>query len=99
MKPLERIFGGKKARMLDFLITMREFEYSFDELINKCGIDNNTTARNCFRYLFGEELIIVSTKHDENGRYLYSINTHKADGLIKYFDQYIEEVKMQMEGT
>ncbi len=99
MKPLERIFGSSKARMLDFLITMREFEYTLDELIDKCGINNHKTASNCFRYLFGEGLIIVSTKHDKNGRYLYSINTHKADGLIKYFDQYIEDVKMQMEGT
>lgn len=32
--PLERIFNGNTARVLDHLVTMKPFDFSFDELMD-----------------------------------------------------------------
>lgn len=84
--------------MLDFLIIYRSFNYTLDELIEKCGIPNKKYAYSTFRTLFEEEFILVSNPGTERV-YRYTLNKHKADGLIKYVEQYIETNKMMFECT
>jgi predicted transcriptional regulator len=38
--PLEQIFGNNRARVLDHLIMMKPFDFSFDELVKILSIDH-----------------------------------------------------------
>jgi len=59
--PLERLFGSAVARILDFLVTFREFDYSMSDIAENSGVSFRTVLRK-FPYL--EDLGII--KHTRN---------------------------------
>ena len=83
-KPLERVFHNATSRVLDFLITSSEFDYSASQISNLTGIPLRTVHRLLQNVV--ETQLVKETRMVGNMR-MYMFNTHSE--LAQTLKQYV----------
>jgi hypothetical protein len=87
-RPFEMLFGSATARVLDFLILYREFDYSESEIARKTGLSYKTVTK-AIPLLVSQDVVKENRKMGRSA--LYKISDSKsAQYLIQYIDSIIE---------
>jgi DNA-binding transcriptional ArsR family regulator len=88
VRPLEKIFHSASARIVDFLLIYREFDYSEADIARRIKMTPKTVAKEIPVLL--EEGVIQLTR--KSGRsHMYRINdSQKVRGLVQYLDGTVE---------
>lgn len=94
--PLEQIFENWTARVLDHLVTMTPFDYSFDELSEILGISRNDIVRivehlKTFGFIdvLETKKIRIANNPRTNclAKLCYEIAIHNMDEIVKHGKQ------------
>lgn len=83
-RPFEQIFRSTVARILDFLIAYREFDYSEAEISRKTSLSYKTVTK-AVSSLLEQELIKENRKMGRSSMYKIS-DSDRAQILIQFFD-------------
>ncbi|MDR2719256.1 MAG: hypothetical protein LBC03_00400 [Nitrososphaerota archaeon] len=81
--PLERIFQSITAKILDFLITYQEYDYSKQDIAKYSGVSYPHTLKNLDR-LEQQGLIIHTRKSGHSHMYKYNTQNPTATLLNKF---------------
>lgn len=86
-RPFESIFHSAAARILDFLVIFREFDYSEMDISKKTGLSYKTVTRE-MPILVKENVVKVTRKVGRSDMYKLSDST-RAGALVQYVDDTI----------
>ena len=88
IRPLEKIFHSASARIVDFLLIYREFDYSEADIARKTEMTPKTVGKEI--PILSEEGVIKATRKSGRSN-MYKINdSEKIRGLIQYVDGSVE---------
>jgi DNA-binding transcriptional ArsR family regulator len=88
VRPLEKIFHSASARIVDFLLIYREFDYSEADIARKIEMTPKTVGKE-IPILLEEGVVKLTRKSGRSN--MYKINdSEKVRGLIQYLDGTID---------
>jgi len=85
--PLESVFPGSTAKILDFLSTFKEWDYSISDISRNSGLSFKTTL-NEIRNLKDQDVILKT--RDSGKSTMYKLNLDSKQG--HYIDKLIFEI-------
>ncbi|TVP40186.1 helix-turn-helix domain-containing protein [Candidatus Nitrosocosmicus arcticus] len=94
-RPLARIFTSpSSARIIDFFIAFREFDYSEVDIARKNNLSQKTVSKE-LENLLKEDLIKITRKSGRS--IMYKLNEGKtSEGLILYVNNKIENIRAKV---
>jgi hypothetical protein len=84
-KPLEKVFHSAAARIVDFLIIYRDFDYSESDLARKTRLTYKTIAKEV-PLLLDNEIITFTRLHGRSKMYKINDQSERVKGLIQFID-------------
>ncbi len=87
---LERVFHSAAARIMDFFILFRKYDYSEGEIKKKTGLSAKTVSKELDN-LVNEEYIVVTRKSGKST--MYKLNEEYLEGLLAHYKNIIERAK------
>ncbi len=84
-RPFEKIFHSAVARILDFLIIYRDFDYSESDIARKTNLTYKTVARE-MPNLLEQGIIILTRLHGRTKMYKINEGSDKVRGFIQFMD-------------
>jgi DNA-binding transcriptional ArsR family regulator len=88
-RPFEAVFHSAAARIVDFLIIFREFDYSKADISKKTGLSYKTVTRK-MPILVKENIVKITRKLGRSDVYKIS-DSKRVCGLIQFVDDAIRE--------
>ena len=85
-RPLERIFPISSARVLDFLILNKKFDYSLSDISKATDVDIRTLQR-IFPLLLEENLVTKTRQSGKSFMYVFNRASERCKALEKYFEE------------
>ncbi len=94
-RPLTRIFTSpSSARLVDFFIAYREFDYSEVDIARKNSLSQKTVSKE-LENLLREEIIKITRKSGRS--IMYKLNEEKiTSGLVSYVNNKIDQAKRSL---
>lgn len=90
-RPLEKIFPTSSARVLDFLILNKKFDYSLSDISKATDVDIRTLQR-IFPILLEEKLITKTRQSGKSFMYVFNRESERCKALEKYFEETNREI-------
>lgn len=84
--PLEKIFNNTPARILDFLILNKKFDYSLTDISKATNVDIRTLQR-VLPILVDEELVVKTRLSGKNKMYVFNRGSQRGKALEMYFEE------------
>jgi len=84
--PLEKIFHTSSAKVLDFLILNKKFDYSLNDISRATDVDNRTLQR-IFPILLEEKLVIKTRSSGKSFMYVFNRESERGKALEKFFEE------------
>lgn len=94
MLPLSRIFNSPSSKILDFLLTNQDFDYSESDLAKLTNVSPRTVQRT-LPYLLEENLIKRTGKSGKAFMYKANLDSSRIDGLLNYIKSTRKEILQQ----
>lgn len=91
-RPFERIFHSSAARLLDFFLIFREYDYSESDIARKTNLSPKTVSKE-LELLLNEGLVKITRKRGKSNMYKWN-ETKKTEGLLQYVD-YIDKTTLE----
>lgn len=88
-KPFERIFHNAPARLLDFFIMYKEYDYTEAEIARRTNLTPKTVS-NELETLVNEGIIKLTRKIGRSNMYTLD-NSENVKGLVQYIDDTIKQ--------
>ena len=88
--PLERIYATSSARILDFLLLNRNFDYSEGDISKLARVPYRTLQR-VFPRLLEEGLIKQTRKSGRSSMYMANTDSKRVQALLQYAKATMEE--------
>ena len=85
-RPLERIFPISSARVIDFLILNKKFDYSLSDISKATDVDIRTLQR-IFPLLIEENLVTKTRQSGKSFMYVFNRTSQRCKALEKYFEE------------
>jgi predicted transcriptional regulator len=93
-KPFERIFHNATARVLDFLIVSKGYDYTESEIARRTGLTPKRVSRE-LENLVSENIVKKTRKIGKSNMYILN-DVENVSGLVQYVD---DTIKMEYKGT
>ncbi len=94
MLPLSRVFNSPPSKILDFLLTNQDFDYSESDIAKLIGISPRTVQRT-IPYLLKETLIERTRKSSKTFMYKANLNSSRVNALLEYIKSTQKEILQQ----
>lgn len=94
--PLDRIFGTSSAKVLDFLLLNRDFDYSETDISKLAFVPYRTLQRTLPR-LLDENLVRQTRKSGRSLMYEANLDSKRTQALLQYVKASMEENLEKME--
>ena len=94
MLPLSRIFNSPASKILDFLLTNQDFDYSESDLAKLTSISPRTVQRT-LPYLLRETLVNRTGKSGKAFMYKANLESSRVIGLLEYIKSTRKEILQQ----
>lgn len=88
--PLERVFGNPVSKVLDFLITNQDFDYSESDISRLAGVPSRTLQR-IMPCLLTEQLITRTRKSSKSNMFKANFDSKRTLALQLFIKATIEE--------
>lgn len=92
--PLSRIFNSPASKILDFLLTNQNFDYSESDIAKLSGISPRTIQRT-IPYLLEENLIRRTRKSGKAFMYEANLESSRTKALLDYIKSTRKEILQQ----
>ena len=87
-RPFERIFHNAPAKLLDFFILSKEYDYTEAEIARRTGLTPKTVSRE-LEILVNENIVKLTRKIGRSNMYTLD-EAENVKGLIQYMDNTIK---------
>ena len=94
MLPLSRIFNSPSSKILDFLLTNQDFDYSESDVAKLTGISPRTVQRT-LPYLREENLVKRTGKSGKAFMYKANLDSSRVIALSEYIKSTQKEILQQ----
>ena len=94
--PLDRIFNTSAAKVLDFLLLNRDFDYSESDISKTAMIPYRTLQRTLPK-LVEEKLVIQTRKSGRSYMYEANMDSKRTQTLLQYVKETMNENLNQLE--
>ena len=92
-KPFERIFHNAPARLLDFFIMFKEYDYTEADIARRTNLTPKTVS-NELETLMNERIIKLTRKVGRSN--MYTLDSENVRGLVQYIDDTIKQAYDKM---
>ena len=94
MLPLTRVFNSPSSKILDFLLTNQNFDYSESDIARLAGISPRTVQRT-IPDLLKETLVERTRKSSKTFMYKADLNSSRINALLEYIKSTQKEILQQ----
>ena len=94
MLPLSRIFNSPSSKILDFLLTNQDFDYSESDISKLTGVSPRTVQRT-LPDLLEENLVKHTRKSGKAYMYKANLDSSRVVGLLDYIKSTRKEILQQ----
>ena len=92
--PLSRIFNSPASKIMDFLLTNQDFDYSESDISKQTGVSARTIQRT-LPYLVDENLVRRTRKSGKAFMYESNLDSSRTNALLDYIKSTRKEVLQQ----
>lgn len=89
--PLSRIFNSPGSKIMDFLLTNQDFDYSESDIVKLTGLSHRTVQRT-IPQLVGEKLVKRTRKSGKSFMYIADLDSPRNQALLQYINDTGKEV-------
>jgi len=87
---LERVFHSAAARIVDFFILFRDYDYSEGDIAKKTGLSAKTVSKELDN-LVNEGYIVITRKSGKST--MYKLNDEYVEGLLIHYKNILNRAK------